>query len=83
MYNAIMPVILRIGPFKIIINIKDHWPAHVHCVGPGVTIIIEIMSQRVIRNKGVSPKDTKRLQLYIEENKDVLMNEWRHYHEED
>ncbi len=37
----------------------------VHCVGPGIFVIIEIATQEVIRNK------------------DVLMNEWRHYHEED
>ena len=83
MYNAIMPTIFVIGPFKIIINTKDHRPAHVHCVGPGIFVIIEIATQEVIRNKGVSQKDIKRLQLFIEENRDVLMNEWRHYHEEE
>jgi hypothetical protein len=46
-------------------------------------VIIEIVTQEVIRNKGVAPKDIKRLQLFIEENQDVLMNEWRHYHEEE
>lgn len=83
MYNAIVPTIFVIGPFKIIINTKDHRPAHAHCVGPGVFVIIEIVTQEVIRNKGVAPKDIKRLLLFIEENQDVLMNEWRHYHEEE
>ena len=83
MYNAIIPTIFIIGSFKIIINTKDHRPAHVHCVGPGIFVIIEIATQEVIRNKNVSSKDIKRLQIIIEENKDVLMNEWRHYHEED
>lgn len=83
MYIAFIPTIFAIGPFRIIINTKDHRPAHVHCVGPGIFVIIEIATQEVIRNKGVSPKDIKRLQVIIEENKDVLMNEWRHYHEEE
>ncbi len=83
MYNAIIHTIFIIGSFKIIINTKDHRPAHVHCVGPGIFVIIEITTQEVIRNKDVSSKDIKRLQIIIEENKDVLMNEWRHYHEEE
>lgn len=83
MYNACMPTIFVIGPFKIIINTKDHRPAHVHCVGPGIVVIIEIVTSEVIRNKGVSAKDVKLLQKFIEENKEVLMNEWRHYHEEE
>lgn len=83
MYNANMPTIFIIGPFRIVINTADHRPAHVHCIGPGVAVIIEIGSQRVIRNNGVSPKDVKRLKEFIEEHKDVLITEWRHYHEEE
>ncbi len=78
-----MPTIFIIGPFKIIINTKDHRPAHVHCVGPGIYVIIEIATQEVIRNKGVSQKDIKRLQSIIAQNSDVLMTEWRRYHEEE
>jgi len=82
MYIANIPTIFEIGPFKIIINTKNHKPPHVHCVGPGIVVVIIIETQEVIRNKGVSTKDIKRLQLFIEENQDVLMSEWRHYHEE-
>lgn len=77
-----MPTIFTIGPYKIIINIKDHGPAHVHCIGPGIYVLIEIETQKIIRNKDVSAKDIKRLQVFIKENQDVLMHEWRHYHEE-
>ena len=78
-----MPTIFLIGPFKVIINTKDHRPAHVHCVGPGVFVVIEIATLEVIRNDGVSSRDIKRLQLFIQQNQNVLMNEWRHYHEEE
>ncbi|MGE0631426.1 MAG: DUF4160 domain-containing protein [Pseudobdellovibrionaceae bacterium] len=78
-----MPTIFIIGPFRIVINTADHRPAHVHCIGPGVVVIIEIGIQRVIRNNGVPSKDVKRLKEFIKENKEVLMTEWRHYHEEE
>lgn len=83
MYIIHMPTIFRIGPFRIIINTADHEPPHVHCVGPGVAVIIEIMSQLVMKNRGVSPKDIKRLREFIESNEEVLLNEWRFYHEEE
>ncbi len=50
---------------------------------PTIFVIIEIAGQELIRNKGVSQKDIKRLKEFIRENEDVLMNEWRHYHEEE
>jgi hypothetical protein len=78
-----MPTVFVIGPFRIVINTKDHRPAHVHCVGPGIFVIIEIVTQEVIRNRDVSLKDIKRLKEFIQQNQDVLMNEWRHYHEEE
>ena len=78
-----MPTIFVIGPFKIIINTKDHRPAHVRCVGPGIFVIIEIMTGEVIRNKGAGSKDIKKLIDFIEENQEVLIIEWRHYHEEE
>jgi hypothetical protein len=83
MYNANMPTIFVIGPFKIVINTADHRPAHVHCVGPGIVLVVEIRTRNIIRNKGVASKDVKRLLVLIEEYEDVLMNEWRRYHEED
>ena len=83
MYIILMPTIFILGPFKIVINTADHRPAHVHCVGPGVVVIIAIIGQQVMRNKNVAQKDIKRLKEFISENEDVLMNEWRRYHEED
>ena len=83
MYNANTPTIFLLGPYRIVINIKDHGPAHVHCVGPSVYVVIEIVGQKVVRNKGVSSKDVQRLQNVVEEYEDVLLNEWRRYHEED
>jgi hypothetical protein len=78
-----MPTIFMLGSFKIVINTADHRPAHVHCVGPGVVVIIAIADRAIIRNRGVSLKDIRRLKDFIGENEDVLMNEWRHYHEEE
>ena len=77
-----MPTIFTLGPFKIVINTADHRPAHVHCVGPGVVVVIAIINQEVLKNRGVAPKDIRRLKDFISENEEVLMNEWRHYHEE-
>ncbi len=76
-----MPTIFELAAFRIMILTRDHEPPHVHCKGPGIEVLIEIESQLVIRNRDVHAKDVRTLQGFIKTNADVLMNEWRHYHE--
>lgn len=80
MYLYIMPVIFRIGPFRIVIFVNDHEPPHVHCIGKGESAVIEIKSGQIKSNNGVHPKDLKKLIDFIIEQSDVLLIEWRHYH---
>jgi hypothetical protein len=78
-----MPVIFYLNAFMILIRTRDHNPPHVHCKAGDIEALILIETQEVIRNHGVRPKDLKRLQAFVKHNSDVLLNEWRHYHEED
>ena len=75
-----MPVVFRVGPFRIIIFVNDHAPPHVHCVGKGEEAVIEIESGAVRSNQGVHSKDLKRLVNFVKEQSDVLLIEWRHHH---
>ena len=75
-----MPTIFELRSFRIVIETRDHVPAHVHCKGPGCNARIEIRTRAVMSNDGVSAKDLKRLKELIEKYEDVLMNEWRRIH---
>lgn len=78
-----MPTILWFAAYRVMINTKDHKPAHVHCVGPDRMIKIAIESLETLANEGVSSKDERRLKEYLGKHTDVLMNEWRRIHGED
>ena len=78
-----MPVIFRIGPFKICIYSDDHPPAHVHCKASDCEVLIELKTGKVRKNFGVHSSDLKKLQKFIKENSDVFMTEWEHYHGKD
>ena len=78
-----MPTIFEIGPFRIIIRTRDHLPAHVHCRCPDGEVLIEIESLKVIRNHGVHLSDVRRLKVFVSEKREVLMNEWEHFHGKD
>ena len=75
-----MPTILELRNFRIVIETRDHVPAHVHCKGPGCIARIEIQTRAVMSNNGVSARDPKRLKELIENYEDVLMNEWKRIH---
>jgi hypothetical protein len=78
-----MPIIFRIGPFRIVIFVNDHEPPHVHCIGKGERAVIEIKSGLIRSNKGVHDKDLKKLTGFIKEQSDVLLTEWRYFHGEE
>jgi hypothetical protein len=75
-----VPTILELRSFRIVIETRDHIPAHVHCKGPGCHARIEIRTRAVMSNDGVSAKDLRRLKELIEKYEDVLMNEWKRIH---
>ena len=75
-----MGKLFDIGPFRIMINTKDHLPPHVHCVGPGVMVKIEILTGTAMVNYGVRAKDVRILTEWVLSHQDVCITEWRRIH---
>ena len=75
-----MPTILRFRNFRIVIHTDDHSPAHVHALGPGVEVILNLgcwsgpPSIRV--NKGVAMHLVNELGEFIAAHLDLLCKEW-------
>jgi hypothetical protein len=40
-----MPTVLRIGGLRVVIYPNDHPPAHVHVLGPGWLVVINLFGQ--------------------------------------
>jgi len=42
-----MPTVLRAGGLRVVIYPNDHPPAHVHVIGPGWVVVINLFGPKV------------------------------------
>ena len=79
-----MPTILRFRGLRIVIYTNDHWPPHVHVVGPGreAKIALGLEGQRpsVVLNEGLSRRQLGWALIEIDRHRDFLMQRWREIH---
>jgi hypothetical protein len=72
-----MPTILILFGLKFRIYVRDHEPVHVHVVSQDGEAKFKVGKEIfLIANKGVKPKDLHLAESIIEENKDLIINEW-------
>jgi len=74
--------VIYIGSVKIRIYPKDHSPPHVHAVGPGCDAKFEIETLLCTFSRGFSERDLRRIQKYLEEHQEYLMEVWNEYQED-
>jgi len=58
--------------YSIYIYFKDHGAPHVHVVGHGNEVKIEILTLKVVKNKGFAEHDINNLKKFIEKNQAYL-----------
>ncbi len=74
-----MVTVLRQHGMRFVIYTADHEPAHVHVIGDGEARI-DIIDLKVITQGGMSDRDVRRAMTVVEENRQLLLDTWRHYH---
>jgi hypothetical protein len=74
-----MPTVIYIGPIKIRIYPKDHRPPHIHAVGPDCEAKFEIQTMECSFSRGFTLKDLKRIQEYLSQHQEYLMEVWNEY----
>lgn len=66
-----------IGGFKMRFFSNDHAPAHVHCTNGDGTVVVNLYTLEVIREKGrIKPRDSARAVALVEEHRNRLLVEW-------
>ena len=79
-----MPTILRCRNFNIGIYLADHFPAHVHAVGPGVEAIFFANCWQgpvTLRNRlGTTAAEEKALAEFLNDNLEVICKAWEAIH---
>ena len=65
-----MPTVLRIGGLRVVIYPNDHPPAHVHVLGPGWVVVINLLGLEVREVINCSEYEARRALRLIADHRD-------------
>ena len=75
-----MPTVLRVGGLRVVVDPNDHPPAHVHVLGPGWAVIIDLIRLQVREAINCGEREVRRAMRLIDEHRDELIDAWKRYH---
>jgi len=76
-----MPTVLRCRNYAVRIYPHDHPPEHVHAVGPGWTVVLDLAEMTIREIDGpVSRREARRVAREMIEHRDFLLAEWNRIH---
>ena len=76
-----MPTLFKLFGLIFRIYTRDHQPPHVHVISQeGEAIFIIDQEVTVKDNKGMKPKDVSLAVSILEENKELILEEWNRLH---
>lgn len=77
-----MGTVFKIGRLKFIIRTKDHKPAHVHVVGAGAEVKIDLTTFEIMKVRGFSELAAYQIVRLVRERAEELIEAWNEIHEE-
>lgn len=75
-----MPTVLRLDGLRVVVYPNDHPPAHVHVIGPGWTLVINLIGLEVREAIGCSEQEARRTLRLIASHQLALLEAWRTIH---
>lgn len=75
-----MPTVLRIDGLRVVIYPNDHPPAHVHVLGPGWVVVINLVGLEVREAIGCDERDARQVVRLVAGHREILMDAWRRFH---
>ena len=75
-----MPTILRSDGWRVVVYPNDHPPAHVHVVGPGWAVVVNLLGLEVREAIGCTEQEARRVLRLVEAHQAALMEAWTRYH---
>ena len=76
-----MPTILRREGWRIVVYPNDHPPAHVHVIGPGWVMVVNLLGLEVRETIGCTEQEARRVLRLIEAHQADLMEAWKRHHD--
>ena len=78
-----MPTILVIFGLRFYFYADEHLPIHVHLENGDGLAKIELEPEiKLVKNKGIKPKDIKRAMSIVEQYKEEFIEKWKEFHGE-
>ena len=76
-----MPELFRFYGFSFFFYSREHEPIHVHVEGNAGYAKYELAGEKFVlkETQGIKAKDMKKIELTIEENKDIIISRWKEY----
>ena len=65
---------------RVAIYPNDHPPAHVHVIGPGWVVVVDLVHRTVREVIGCNENEARRALRLIVAHRDVLLEAWRGIH---
>ena len=76
-----MPTLFKLFGLIFRIYTRDHQPPHVHVISQEGEAIFIINQEVTLKdNKGMKPKDVSLAVSILEENKELILEEWNRLH---
>jgi hypothetical protein len=75
-----MPTVLRIGGLRVVVYTNDHPPAHVHVLGPGWAVVINLTGPSVREVINCNEREANEALRLVRDLKGELMAAWRRIH---
>ena len=79
-YGSGVPTVLRIGGLRVAVYPNDHPPAHVHVIGPGWVVVVNLLGPEVREAIGCNEGEARHVLRVIAAHRDALMEDWRRFH---
>lgn len=76
-----MPTVLRLEGLRVMIYPNDHPPAHVHVIGPGWVVMVNLLGPEVREAIGCTEPEARRVLRLIADHQRALMEAWKRYHD--
>jgi Domain of unknown function (DUF4160) len=76
-----MPTVLRVDGWRIVIYPNDHPPAHVHVLGPGWVVMVNLLGPEVREAIDCGEHEARQVLRRVTEHQEALMSAWRRFHE--
>ena len=75
-----MPTVLRSGALRLVIYPNDHPPAHVHVLGPGWVVVINLIEPEIREVINCGEREARRALQLIAADREILLEAWRRIH---